>query len=221
MENNGIPQDQPQLKIPESKDRFSKREIALMVVVLVAIVGVAIYAWRMDKNKKDVINTFASCVAAGNPVMESYPEQCAANGQTFTNPNQQPVSPPEQEQAAFVEVNELGVKFDKTAGMEGIYYMLGAEQPNIAYFSLEEFRDTDCAADKTAQVALGKWSKEDIAADEQLKMAQANMQVINGFYYQVSGGQAACSNDIAIQAKASVLRSEVIASVEASLQAIE
>ena len=30
------------------------------------------------------INSFDACVAAGNPVMESYPRQCAANGETFT-----------------------------------------------------------------------------------------------------------------------------------------
>lgn len=30
-----------------------------------------------------VITSFEECVAAGNGVMESYPEQCAANGQTF------------------------------------------------------------------------------------------------------------------------------------------
>lgn len=30
------------------------------------------------------INSFMECVNAGNPVMESYPRQCSANGQTFT-----------------------------------------------------------------------------------------------------------------------------------------
>jgi len=30
------------------------------------------------------VTDFASCAAAGNPVMESYPRQCSANGQTFT-----------------------------------------------------------------------------------------------------------------------------------------
>lgn len=30
------------------------------------------------------ITSFEECVEAGNPVMESYPRQCAANGQTFT-----------------------------------------------------------------------------------------------------------------------------------------
>jgi len=29
------------------------------------------------------ITTFEECVAAGNPVMESYPRQCRAQGQTF------------------------------------------------------------------------------------------------------------------------------------------
>ena len=31
----------------------------------------------------DEIDSFEECVAAGNPVMESYPQQCSANGQTF------------------------------------------------------------------------------------------------------------------------------------------
>lgn len=30
------------------------------------------------------VTDFDSCVAAGNPVLESYPEQCVADGQTFT-----------------------------------------------------------------------------------------------------------------------------------------
>jgi len=29
------------------------------------------------------ITNFEECAAAGNPVMESYPEQCMADGQTF------------------------------------------------------------------------------------------------------------------------------------------
>lgn len=29
------------------------------------------------------INSFEECAAAGNPVLESYPEQCVAGGKTF------------------------------------------------------------------------------------------------------------------------------------------
>lgn len=36
-----------------------------------------------DTNPK--ITNFDQCAAAGNPVMESYPEQCSANGQAFIN----------------------------------------------------------------------------------------------------------------------------------------
>src|SRR3989344_1980362 len=33
---------------------------------------------------KAQINNFEECAAAGNPVMESYPRQCSADGRTFT-----------------------------------------------------------------------------------------------------------------------------------------
>tara|TARA_Y100000034_G_C6855377_1_gene388654 strand:+ start:1054 stop:1356 length:303 start_codon:yes stop_codon:yes gene_type:complete len=29
------------------------------------------------------INSFEECAKAGNPIMESFPEQCSANGKTF------------------------------------------------------------------------------------------------------------------------------------------
>lgn len=57
-----------------------------ILVILALIVGgiVAIDAF----GKTDVTNaidSFEDCAAAGNPIMESYPEQCAVpGGQTFT-----------------------------------------------------------------------------------------------------------------------------------------
>jgi len=57
-------------------------------------IGSAGYSWCEAKQKclrtweencpAANIQTFEECVAAGNPVMESYPRQCAANGKTFT-----------------------------------------------------------------------------------------------------------------------------------------
>lgn len=40
-----------------------------------------------------IVSSFEECVEAGNPVMESFPRKCSANGKTFTetikdNPNQ-------------------------------------------------------------------------------------------------------------------------------------
>jgi hypothetical protein len=37
-----------------------------------------------NTNQRQVITNFKECAAADNPVMESYPRQCRANGQTFT-----------------------------------------------------------------------------------------------------------------------------------------
>lgn len=34
-------------------------------------------------NTDSTISSFEECVAAGNPVMESYPRQCIANGVTY------------------------------------------------------------------------------------------------------------------------------------------
>ncbi|HTK59579.1 MAG TPA: hypothetical protein VL283_00065 [Candidatus Baltobacteraceae bacterium] len=43
------------------------------------------------------ITTFEECVAAGNPVMESYPRQCRAGGQTFVEAIAVPPTPPPAE----------------------------------------------------------------------------------------------------------------------------
>ena len=80
--------DQSQQTNKPPRDKFSKREIGLIIFIILAIVGVTVYAWQTDKNKKSSIDSFEECAAAGNPIMESYPEQCAANGQTFVNTSQ-------------------------------------------------------------------------------------------------------------------------------------
>lgn len=72
---------------PKSKHKLGKIEVAFIIIIILAIAAVGWFAWR--QNDKQAINSFADCVAAGNPVMESYPAQCAANGQTFVDSDQQ------------------------------------------------------------------------------------------------------------------------------------
>jgi uncharacterized protein (UPF0333 family) len=68
---------------------FSATAALLVLIVLAAIGGVSYYVIKKNDNtanqtdKKATITNFDECAAAGNPVMESYPEQCSANGQTF------------------------------------------------------------------------------------------------------------------------------------------
>lgn len=47
--------------------------------------------WSSQTNE---ISNFEECVAAGNPVMESYPRQCAANGKTYVEEIDEPIIPP-------------------------------------------------------------------------------------------------------------------------------
>ncbi len=72
----------------KSQFELGKIEKALLAVVVIALLAAGFYAWWSGENKERSINSFQECVAAGNPIMESYPEQCSANGQTFTNPDQ-------------------------------------------------------------------------------------------------------------------------------------
>lgn len=73
---------------------LSKRETAFIVVIVLLVALTGYFAWQISKEQKSAITNFAECVAAGNPIMESYPEQCAADGKVFTNPDQEPVTPP-------------------------------------------------------------------------------------------------------------------------------
>jgi hypothetical protein len=62
---------------------FSIGQVLLVFTVLGLIGGVGYYV--SQRQNEPAITNYQECVAAGNPIMESYPEQCAADGQTFTN----------------------------------------------------------------------------------------------------------------------------------------
>jgi hypothetical protein len=78
----------------KSQSGFSHTSIILILIVVVTIAGAGWFVIKnSDKKKADTqsqatktITSFDECVAAGNPVMELFPEQCATNGKTFTKP---------------------------------------------------------------------------------------------------------------------------------------
>jgi hypothetical protein len=49
---------------------------------LIGIVGIILIFIACQKP----ISSFEECVAQGNPVLESYPRQCTADGKTFVEP---------------------------------------------------------------------------------------------------------------------------------------
>lgn len=62
-----------------------------IVIIAITVVTVTFIGWKAYKHNADTadqpqaqINSFEECAAAGNPILESYPEQCTANGKMFT-----------------------------------------------------------------------------------------------------------------------------------------
>jgi hypothetical protein len=58
--------------------------ISRVAIVCVLVIGYYIFVKDFSFFESNIVD-FESCVGAGNPVMESYPEQCSAgDGRTFT-----------------------------------------------------------------------------------------------------------------------------------------
>lgn len=117
---------------------FGAVQLIILVVVIGLIGGTGYSVYKAQKKKespKSAITNFDECVAAGNPVMESYPEQCAADGKTFSN-TQQTVS----DGSKTTVVSGKGA-FEVTFpdGMGDIikpmdsdsFYVMGMEQPEF------------------------------------------------------------------------------------------
>lgn len=64
---------------------------ASLIIIIIGLLGLLVYLswdrlWFNQKTPEIIVNSFETCVEAGNPVMESYPRQChdAKSNQTFT-----------------------------------------------------------------------------------------------------------------------------------------
>ena len=79
MDTHSIPHYNVNLYTGNMDPRRNKFIIAIVVVVLL-VGSIAFYIGR----PKAVVNDFESCVAAGNPVQESFPRRCAdADGNVY------------------------------------------------------------------------------------------------------------------------------------------
>jgi eight-cysteine-cluster-containing protein len=62
----------------------NKKIILISTIVLIALLLILITTLSLLNLNKKPITNFQECIDAGNPVMESYPRQCASEGKTFT-----------------------------------------------------------------------------------------------------------------------------------------
>lgn len=75
-----------------------KNALISLIVVGVGICLFSAYKIYTNGTPAVTISSYEGCVAAGYPILESYPEQCKTpDGQTFVNPNATPVVPPPTE----------------------------------------------------------------------------------------------------------------------------
>lgn len=70
--------------------------IGSMVLVSVFVSGCTIASETPTKPPAAAATNFEECAALGNPIMESYPRQCRANGQTFVEIIDNPIVPPSE-----------------------------------------------------------------------------------------------------------------------------
>lgn len=62
-------------------------EIALLVLAVIGLAVVIWFAWARPANRTHTVSNYEDCVAAGNPVQESYPSVCVTDdGKRFVNP---------------------------------------------------------------------------------------------------------------------------------------
>jgi len=61
---------------------MNKQTSLILTIILVAVLIAIIFIVKQPKEYQNIVD-FESCAASGNPVMESYPRQCTANGKTY------------------------------------------------------------------------------------------------------------------------------------------
>ena len=166
---------------------FSVVEALLILVAIVMVAGTASLVYSSQNETKNSLDK----------VTDSQPE-AQRSGEDKSETGQQ----------TYFKINELGVQFEPTEALHGLYYHIG-NSGRTAYFSTEELRTTDCAADKTAQISLSQYSEEDFAEDNFIAPLKESSKKIGSYYYSVVGGQAACSEDKMIQDKANDLRIKI------------
>ena len=69
----------------------------LVVLTIWVVVGLLVFGAYQLFTKEPTVHDFRSCADAGNPIMESYPEQCVHQGQSYINPAQKVPDPFEEQ----------------------------------------------------------------------------------------------------------------------------
>lgn len=91
-----------------------KRAPLIVIVVLVVLV-VGLGSWLLVRLfTPPSVTSYAECVAAGYPILETYPEQCRTpDGRTFTNPDATPLPAPPTSTGEFTSEGGIPITVDE------------------------------------------------------------------------------------------------------------
>jgi hypothetical protein len=88
----------------------------IIVIVVLAVLVVGLGTWllvRLFSAPPPTVTNYAECVAAGYPILETYPEQCRTpDGRTFTNPDATPQPPPPTTSGEFTSAGGVAITLD-------------------------------------------------------------------------------------------------------------
>jgi type II secretory pathway pseudopilin PulG len=125
-----------------NKKGFSVVEIILIIVIVGIIGGVGWYVWQSRaKNDSTAAADYAECVKTkGAKLLLTVPEKCVVNGQSFTKPTQgtaKTTPTPTKVQKQYLEIKELGIKFELTDNLKDAYYFVNKD--GGVYVSVHHF----------------------------------------------------------------------------------
>jgi hypothetical protein len=158
------------IHIRSNQNGFSLGQIVLVVLTLGLIGAIGFYVFQ--KQNQPEITNFTECKAAGNQIMESYPERCLANGQTFTNTTQ-------KIEKKSLGINEIDVTLPLGSEVAGAYYTVRSPQSDPTETYIELF-DADFDALKNGEGTTCKDSSFPLFVIGRISVSDYNKKVAEG-----------------------------------------
>lgn len=172
--------------------------VALIIVLVLAVGGVGYYVWHAKKATENTLNNTSNSI--GEP-SKSTKKTAPTSQSTVTSKK-------------YLEIKELGIKFELTDSIADAYYYIDPKVPDVATLSITSLKGTDqCGADKVGIGHVSKGLKTDKYGetnDTFEKLAQTGGKVIGNYAYVYFGPQAACSDNQQTEAKALATQKEFV-----------
>lgn len=161
------------------------------------ILSIFVLALFLASCTRQEITSFEECVKAGNPVMESYPPKCSANGKTFTQVIDQQLKPvnPAAVSCTNAEKNAEActLEYMPVCGDNGKTY--GNKCGACASKEIESYVPGECSAEETAHVCTEEESARTGCTKEYMPVCGEYLLNTGETRYETfSNGCVACSS---------------------------